>query len=209
MNKKERERNKQEIELYETKWFDYRRGEPDVATMRFLFAYGKAMETYNDQLGHTRYRHILKAFADMRLESLRDQAQFKQLASLRRWADKHGMPYELFWSYATEAHLKLGFDKTFITVFGNASIKAKVLDMWEHWKEVTVVRSSDPFFRAANFTGYAQQCEYYDYLIDSILRRYTDGEAARRLARLVNDGELDQNYLVNAVDSRSKAKEAA
>jgi hypothetical protein len=196
---KKKDINKLEIELYETKWFDYRPVSPDVATMMFLLDYVKSMATYNDTLGNSRYVHTLKQFQSMDLETVRQQKNFKMLRGLRQWADKRGMRYDQFWSWATEAHLKLGFAKMFINVFYNASILAEVEKAHAEWTAKFLVRSDHKYFRASAFKGYPVQLDYYDYLVKGTLQRNDSKLAARTLAQLVKAGEIDHGYLQNAL----------
>jgi hypothetical protein len=198
---KKNDNNKLEIELYETKFFDYRPVSPDVATMMFTYAYGKAMETYNDMLGRSRYLHTLKGFPDMKLETMKQQKQFKILQGLRQWSDKHGMRYDMFWSWATEAHLNLGFQKTYINVFYNKKILAEIKRQHAEWTEKFLVRSDSKFFRADSYTGHPVQQEYYDYVIKGTLKRSDQAGAAKMLAELVESGEIDLKYLQTAARS--------
>ena len=198
--------NKQEIELYETKFYDYRAVSPDVATMQFMLAYGRAMEGYNDRLGYSKHRHIFRSIPSMRLSDLRSQPQFSQLAKLRRWADKYGMPYKFFWSYATEAHLKLAFHQTYIPIFGHKAIKLRVKEAWDEWRtKFSVPRSNWDFFRAENFDRRPLQCDYYDYVLGNTIKMYGTHEAARRISELVSTGELAADYVQEYVNNRRQA----
>ena len=208
MNKKETARNREEIELYQSKFFDYRPVSPDVATMQFMYAYGKAMEIYNDTLGYTKYRHILKAFDKMELGALKEKTQFKSLASLRRWADRHGMPYDLYWSYATEAHLQLKFDKTYINVFSHKKIRAYVLEKWESRRRQVVIRSDSHFFKAENYQGFQVQKDYYEYVIDGVFEKHNYRDAGYKLADLVRAGELDEVFVTNHVRKMGQRENA-
>lgn len=208
MKKWEQKLNKQEIELYETKWFDYRVMSPDVATMKFMLAYGQSMRQYNHLIGLNRYFFVMRQFPSVKLSDLRKNRQFKILAGLRRWVDKHGMPYPTFWSYANDAHLNMKFVKNFISAYCNKKLLAVVNEMWTQRRQEVIVRSEFDYFRAENFAGLEAQCDYYDYLIGETQRRYSREESATKLDDLVESGELDQKYL-QACAARKATRKAA
>jgi len=205
MNKKDKERNSEEIELYTTKWFDYRHLSPDLATMRFMHSYAKAMETYNDMLGFSKHRYILRTFPSMSLNDLRNNAQFKQLASLRRFADRYGIPYPMYWTYATNAHHKLAFTKTFISTFAHERIKAIILDLWNAKKEHSLETSDDPLFKADSFQAHPSQVEYYDYLIEETIKRNPRTRQPTAFETLIVNKVIDKAYMIMNLNKRRNA----
>jgi len=186
-----------ERELMEMKFFDYRAMEPEVATLVFMESWAKALMNYNEDLGKTKHYAFLKSFKSFDLAYLRENARFKALTKLRRIADKHGMRYDLYWQWAFDAHLELGFSKTFENVFLNLKIQAKIPDKKRAHEKTFVTWAKSDIFKPENYRNLELQNDYCWYLIREIKNRYHREHWQRRITIMIENGRLPKDFFCN------------
>ncbi len=186
-----------EKELYDMKWFDYRAMDPDTATLVFMHEYALRMREYNELLGRSRYFYILKSFKAFERDYLRNHRLFKILEKLRPIADKHGMPYDKFWEFACEAHMNLGFKKTYVNVFLNKNILKKIKEDWEQYKKDFICYSKSTSLQPDNYQGFDIQKDYYEYLLGQIKTRYPASKRAEKLKLMLAQNKISKDFLLN------------
>ena len=183
-----------ERELMETKFFDYRALTPEVATLVFMREWARAFCNYNEDLGKTKHYVFLKSFQSFDLSYLRDNRRFKTLGKLRQIADKHGVRYDLYWQWAFEAHLSLGFGKTFENVFFNKNIQAKILDMKRAHDETFMTYAESDIFKPENYRNLELQNDYFWHLIRKIKDRYHRDKWQARIRNLVENHRIPREF---------------
>ena len=183
-----------ERELYELKWWDYRMLKPDVCTLSFMREWVKAAAEFNELVKGTRYINVLKRFKRFDLPYLRGHEAWKVLQRLRQWADAQGMPYDHFWAYAYEAHIKLGFDRPYLPVFQNEHLLGMVKEAWQEAKRVRVIWAESPWFKADKYQASQMQDDYFGYLLREIKSHYSKAFAQETLVKCVREGTLPVAY---------------
>ena len=186
-----------ERELFDTKFFDYRALTPDVATLIFMQDWATAFTNYNEDLGRSRYWAFLKSFESFDSSYLQTNARFRILGKLRHFADAHGFRYDLFWQWAFDAHLNLGFHKTWENVFLNSRILTKTIEMKREHEENFITYARSDIFKPENYRNLELQNDYYWYLIYEVKNRYHRDEFRSRLRSLLEKGRLAEEFLGN------------
>ena len=96
----------EEMNLYSEKWFDYRPYTPEACNLLFLKEWLIAREKMllrtkldvrfnaNDNVAY-RKQFFFSSIAELQ----RDETLWNCLVMLRKFADRKGMPYDLFWQF--------------------------------------------------------------------------------------------------------------
>jgi hypothetical protein len=167
-----------------------------VATLAFIGAFAKQLTKYNEKSGKTQYFSFFKNVTSFEPERMkkRQKVFWKNADDLRQWADGHGFDYNDFWTWGFQAFIELGFRHTFINTFKNMRLKLKILEYKKERDDNYIHRSDRPFFKAENFRKHWLQKQYYDYLIQYVLKRYP----VRYLSvfqQLADNNEIDMDYV--------------
>ncbi|MGD0275749.1 MAG: hypothetical protein ABSB79_06805 [Syntrophales bacterium] len=186
---------KDEKELYELKWFDYRALSPEGATKRFCLEYQRAfsmshMPHSSESLGESKYINIFKGAT--RLE---DWKWFPTMTKLRQLADTYFMKYEDFWEWGFQGALDLGFKSTFPNVFLSKSLKAYILDKGKNYNMRFLRYTDSPFLNPKSYVGHEIQKDYFSYLV-AFSKNFLPEKRAAYLRTLIETGRLSKKYLM-------------
>jgi hypothetical protein len=161
---------KNEAQLYNTKWYDYRRLHPTVATYYFVHCYGGA------------YRDAIRKAFDARGADYRkgatgdflDKGERNTFWKLRQIADGFGMPYRPFLRAAIDYYL----DQTGWThvprpchLLAPAPLDAAHA-AWQEDCKNRLQLPADPFFTVEGFIDHPYQVECEAWLIENALSRH-------------------------------------
>ncbi len=186
--------------FYGFKWFDYRMLSIDTATVAFLNEFAKAQTSFNEDTGKTRYFSFFKNMSSFEPEYMRKYKTdfWNTLTKLRQWADGHFMYYPDFWAWAFRAFNDLSFNKCYLNAFLNIRLKMKIIEYKDEYTKNFIRKSELDFYKASNFTGLLLQCDYYDYLIAEVTKRYPM-EYKGIFSKYVKDGIIDSAYLKDKI----------
>jgi hypothetical protein len=199
-------------ELFDTKFFDYRALAPDAATLFFMRDWAVAFTNYNEDLGRTRYWAFLKGFESFDLSYLKATPRFKVHEKLRSFADAHGFRYDLFWQWAFEAHLHMGFHRTFEQVFLFPKILTKIMEYKRIFDENFITYATTDIFKPQNYRNLELQNDYYWYLVYEIKNRYHRDQFMDKIRIQLENQRLSSEFLGNnrsVITSLLGIKEAA
>jgi len=199
-------------ELFDTKFFDYRALAPDAATLFFMRDWAVAFTNYNEDLGRSRYWAFLKGFESFDLSYLKATPRFKVHEKLRSFADAHGFRYDLFWQWAFEAHLHMGFQRTFENVFLSLRILKRALEMKRKHEENFITYATTDIFKPQNYRNLELQNDYYWYLVYEIKNRYHRDQFNDKIRLMLENQRLSGEFLGNyhsVITSLLKNKKAA
>jgi len=171
--------NEKEKNLYPLKWFDYRDVTPEGADMLFLQAWCKAHNDFQafyliDVRFDSDGKEYLKPLRWESLQDLLDDGKFMERVSrLRRSADKNGIPYKLFWSFAFELLADVdNLDCEITSLASSISSRASIFDSYRERFSERVTISEHPRMFPANFSGLKSQIEYFTYVEEEAKKRY-------------------------------------
>ena len=199
-------------ELFDTKFFDYRALAPDAATLFFMRDWAVAFTNYNEDLGRSRYWAFLKGFESFDLTYLKATPRFKVHEKLRSFADAHGFRYDLFWQWAFEAHLHMGFHRTFEQVFLFPKILTKIMEYKRTHDENFITYATTDIFKPQNYRNLELQNDYYWHLVYEIKARYHRDQFNEKIRIQLENQRLSSEFLGNnrsVITSLLGIKEAA
>lgn len=166
-----------ERELHAQKWFDYRFMSPIEATYLFRNEYQKVYRR--------RYAHDVDAEEAQRKYGTRigfatdNRAEFTSFWRARQFADRLGMPYDLFLDAAFEALLRGSFQRIpYINqLYGKtkARIEQKAQEVWAAHCEDRRTYSKLPQYRTESFIGLDAQIAHRKWILDQLVARHGYG----------------------------------
>lgn len=195
-----------EAMLYSTKWFDYRPYNPDGCNMVFVKAWLVAKEKMLqrtkldvrfDEHG-VQYRKPLPHanLAELKAET----PTWQSLVMLRQFADKRGIPYDNFWSFAYSvlAERSIYQDEP-VAIMQDTACKGSIVDLYNELFEARLIMSKEPNLRADAFVGLPFQIEYMRYVENEVHKRYPK-TAQEKLAILVTEGRWISPLINPSID---------
>jgi len=194
------DRSMTEMDLYKTKFFDYRLMTPKTATLAFALAHFRALAEYKALMGDRPYMAV-KAAEKLDPKKPEQWRDWQAMTRLRRVADVAGMTYECFWEWAFEAFVELKM-KTRISRHGtiippfNAFLNRNLLTvvLSKHREYPFIRHATSPFFGADAYEGHPLQIAYYDSLL-AVLSRSRRNCTGERLKQMIDDGVLSRKFL--------------
>jgi hypothetical protein len=162
---------RKEPALMQSKWFDYRRLHPVMATQLFVKAYNRA---YGNFLATTtdvglKYLPAFKG-RDLLADKHRER---KTVWKLRQLADEHGVPYDVFMNAAMRFYQREGWMHVPRPshILSNELALLHVLDTWQNTKRDMPVWASLSFYTVDEWTGHPDQLAYEEHLLQFIRAR--------------------------------------
>jgi len=186
--------DKSEIGLYETKWFDYRMLNPFACNIAFMKAFAEEGIIHNDIIGKSKYRNQLY---NLDVNDAQSWRWYGYMHRLRMFADKFGMPYNLYWEYSYRAIRSMNFERDSINIFANKKLKEKAVQYWDEYEASVVVYSKSSLFDVDLYQELDIQNKYYEYVCNKIIKKY-NGEISSLTSvflRLVSDRKIPISYL--------------
>ena len=174
-----------ENELKEIKWFDYRVSTPAACNLIFSHEWLTAREKFlqrtkvdirfND--AGEMYR---KPFPYSKLTDFQNSDIWYSLEILRKLADKHMTPYDLFWRCAYRLLEEYSiFEDEVQFIQTSAMAVSSVLELISEIKEARILRSDKSWLKAGNFIGLPIQVQYMNYIRSEVHRRYPSTAAQK------------------------------
>lgn len=192
-------KNSPEVLLYGSKWFDYRHLRPVACDIAFLLEFSKEGLVHNDLIGKTRYRNQLSKLDIPNLEKWR---YIKCMRRLRMFADKHGIPYDLYWQFSYRALRNMSFKRDTINIFANKALKEKVVQYWDEVELSIIIKSKAKIFDVDIYQQLDIQDEYFKYVLKKVVDKYGNNENGLRdaLTRMVLNKDMPLLFIVNSLN---------
>lgn len=183
-----------EAALYSTKWFDYRFLRPHACDLAFLLAFATEGVVHNDLIGKTKYRNQL---SKLDLDNYGSWRWRGFMTRLRMFADKHGIPYELYWQFSYRALRNMNFAYDTINIFANKALKEKTIQYWDEFELEMPMCSKAKIFRVELYKALDIQNKYFEFLTKRVVLRNKDNN--RRivsvLKRMIDDKKIPLIYV--------------
>ena len=185
---------KDELELYPVKWFDYRGISPEQANVLFVHSWIVAHNRFMDNhkldvclacdgtefLPNVRWKSASELFTDAGFMA--------KVAALRKFADRHGIQYGSFWSIAFEVLADFDDWANDIDVTSQPVVKSSILEIHQERVRSALPTSNDPMMRVRNYRGLNSQKDYYAYLEKEVKKRHP-GSWKQKLDALADVGK--------------------
>jgi hypothetical protein len=172
-------------------WYAYRPLIPTQKTMFFIWYWEKAYERHAMRTGLYEYfdtSGVLKR-KPRPYPNLGKQpsVELKMFESLREFADRQGIPYDLYWMFGYQILETMGLQDVRSLVA--TSQRFALADLWDERRRSVIITAPEEWLAAKNFQGHSYQAEYRDYLIDSVNEKY-GSRAPEVFGWLIKDGHL-------------------
>lgn len=157
-----------EVDLYNTKWFDYVRLHPLQATYYFVECYRHLYQRYSKQY----FGEEKAGMSQADFLQCREKSSFW---AMRISADRIGVPYPWFISKAFEHRLESGEFKNRLPRPCHLAAPDDLpvfKEMWNQERSGNVLSMAlDPFFSIKRWRGETSQRRHEDFLIQQVKRR--------------------------------------
>jgi hypothetical protein len=196
-----------ENELNEIKWFDYRAITPEGCNLIFAHEWLDAREKFLQRTKvDVRFDENGKAYRKQlpfsRLIDLQNSGVWLSLVELRRRADKHMIPYYLFWSCAYRMLEDFSIFEGEVEFIANNTIAtSSLLELVNEIKEARILLSEKDYLKAGNFIDLPLQVQYMNYLRSEVHSRYP-ATAAQKLEVLKIEGRYVEPSIYHLMDER-------
>ncbi len=177
-------------DLYQTKWFDYRRMNPVQATGAYIKAYGEIYRRiYARDLDHERAQHlkIITATELMAGVCNNDKKAKRKLSGFwrgRQVADALGIPYELYIEHAFTFRMRR-WQRAHMPqpehLYHEYDVE-KIQELWEELQAGRLYLPEDPAYLVQNYQGIPYQNDFHEWLFKQAKLR---GNEAYLLADLI------------------------
>jgi len=181
------------------KWWDYRIFPEEACELMFVKAWLVAREKFFtrnkldirfDENGLS-YRLPLKWSG---LQNLRNDAEtWDALNALRLTADKHGIPYPIYWSLAFQLLEQTDEWRNEISAMQTTFLRSSLIEGFKEICSYRILTSESRFFSADSFSGEPIQTEYINWLIEQVKARYPANHE-KMLKALVDQKKLPENF---------------
>ncbi|MBA8881754.1 hypothetical protein [Phyllobacterium myrsinacearum] len=194
-----------ELELFASKWFDYRELTPLAATRRYIDVYGEIYKRHFAENLDSRAAQYVKPLT---VEKVFDGLA-QGLRKYKRWfigfwrgrqvADALGMPYHLYIDLALKFRMRYWNQRHLPQpehLFGELDVE-KIQKRWEEMQSTRLYLSDEPAYIMQNYRGIGHQDDYHEWLMKQAGLRSNPPEF---LARFVNDDLLPLEKIENRYD---------
>jgi hypothetical protein len=181
-----------DLELFDTKWFDYRFLTPFQATQAYIDAYGAVYKTiYARELDRARAEHVKPISFDRIRDGLdRDETkakrQFTGCWRGRQFADALGMPYGVYIELAFTYRMR-AWNRTYLPqpehLYHPIDLE-KITNRWEELLPTKLWLSEHPAYLVQNYQGAPAQDAYHEWLFKQAALRQNSPECLARLVHL-------------------------
>lgn len=184
-----------DLELYQTKWFDYRTLTPFAATMHYVQAYGRIYrEVFAAERDYVAAEHIRVPGVDNLVSEIRNGATKAKALLTAMWrgrqvADALGMPYadyiDLAFNYRLRRWQQRGLPQPH-QLYHEYDVE-KIQERWEELQASRLYLSDHPAYLVQNYAGIPYQDDYHEWLFKQAGLR---SDPDLFLARFVGDDLL-------------------
>lgn len=167
-----------EAELMQTKWFDYRRLHPTIATLLFIHCYNKAYKGFIRIARDCGMAEGIKAYKGSPLKML-ESKEGKVIWKARQVFDQLGIRYDFALRYIMNHYLECGWLKNAPRPhhLTNEDVLVGLMLAWEEEQKRAVQQALDPFYKTENFLGCPDQLAYEAMVIAQIKQRRRRADA--------------------------------
>lgn len=163
-------------EIYDLRWWDYRRLAPGHSFMLFCHNYYRAFRLAAKKYLAYQRRHDLKGIvgpgAMMRTADgiwEMDASHITGMWKAMLTADMLGMPYDMFCKIAMEVATVDGWKRLpQPRQLYNEKMGARILMEWDQLRANRIFTACHPLYRTENYEGLKMQDDYREWLIDEI-----------------------------------------
>lgn len=161
---------KREPELMATKWFDYRRLHPTVATYLFTSEYIKAYK----QMLRTAFDTNRAAYSKgIKEQDFVNSKEKTAIWKLRQRVDETGIRYDFFIRECMNYCIDQGWRQPPRPshLYSNDDMMIHVLNLWHEECKGRIQYATDDHYQTENWTGSRDQLAYENWLVDEINKR--------------------------------------
>jgi len=166
-----------ELDLFATKWFDYRHLTPWQATRLYIDQYQVVYRrVYARHFDRERAEHIKVLTLDDVIEGIKNPLDAKRYTKSKRmlsagWsgrqmADLMGIPYEIYIELAFEFRLRF-WNQSYLPqpqhLYNERDVE-RIQERWEEMQASLLYVSQHPAYNTANYCGAAYQHDYHEWL---------------------------------------------
>jgi hypothetical protein len=165
---------KPELALMNSKWFDYRRLHPMLATFYFMECYKTAYRGFYRVAVNADIADFVKPIKGDNFLEAREKLSFWKL---RQLIDGLGIRYDFFLSHAMRWYAEECFRRESLYpprpghIATNEDLITSVMIAWEEEIAMRIQVAQDDWFRIENFVGVKDQLEYEQFSIAQIRNR--------------------------------------
>lgn len=188
-----------EMDLFQSKWFDYRFMTPLQATRTYIQKYDDVYrQHYARNMDATAAKFVKTVSVDGIFAGLavpessthkKAKTQFTACWFGRQLADAMGMPYEIFIDLAFNIRLRY-WNRAYLPQpqhLYSEMIEERAGDRWKELQAGRLYTSDHPAFIGANYSNLPVQNDYHEWLLSQALTRANPGEI---LGRFINQDVL-------------------
>lgn len=171
---------KDELGLYQSKWFDYQRMSPVQATCEYISIYGNVYrDIYAQEIDFERAKHVaVPTRTSLALElgkgSTRAKQTFSGLWRGRQVADAMGIPYDVYIERAFSYRMRR-WQRVQMPRPQHLYHEYDVEKIQMHWNDLqgqTLRLPEDPAFKAAEYRGIPYQKRFREWLLSRASARH-------------------------------------
>lgn len=184
-----------ELELFATKWFDYRMLTGVQATKLYIEAYGAVYkDVYARELDYERAQYVKPLDYDRLMGKLREADPKAKKVYTGCWrgrqvADALGMPYAVYIDMAFSCRMRRWKQRHLPQpshLFHEYDVE-KIQTRWADQQETILYTSEHPAYMVQNYAGIAYQNDYHEWLFKQAMHR---SNPATFLARFIENNQL-------------------
>lgn len=159
-------------DLFDTKWFDYRRMSSVQATWAYLKSYGQiskriyARDIDRDRAEHIPFASRTKLVADLEKGLSSAKSKLSGYWRGRQVADALGMPYDLYIEHAMTYRMRR-WSRAYLPqpqhLYHEFDVE-KVQEKWEEIKQTRLILPDDPAYLIQNFQDIPYQNDFHEWL---------------------------------------------
>lgn len=215
------DRSSYDVQLFATKWWDYKFITSAEATFLYVDAFGRqARRIYSRDIDSTRAQYIKVITGDALKERLlKDETQAKRAFSSfwrgRQVADALGMPYDDYIWTALDMRMKYWNGVKVVDAKGRTRTKTptpnqlysemiveKVVERWNELQDARIYYSDHSAYLPCNYVGTDFQRGYYAYLVTRAEKSTMTNVI---LGGMIANGQISREYLIEVLpESRLK-----
>lgn len=168
-----------EVELFRTKWFDYRHLTPLAATKLYIGEFGRIYrQFYARYLDRQTAQYVRpptfdSIIAGLKRQDIEAKSNFSAMWRGRMAADMIGMPYELYLNLAFEFRLRYWSRSKMPRphqLYRAREIE-QIAEAWEKYQEGNLYVSQHPAYLVQNDCGAPHQADHRIWLVNQAMKR--------------------------------------
>ncbi len=193
-----------DLELFTTKWFDYRRMTPLQATLEYTKEFNEMYRVmYARTIDARRAPHVaciapLSLLMGLAACDKKIKLKFSGLWRGRQVADALGMPYAVYLEHAFDFRMR-NWQQSYLPepshLYHEYDVE-KIQAKWEELQAAIVYMPTDPAYLVQNYKGLAYQNDFHEWCFKQAALRYDE---AASLASMIIEHRLPYEKVANRV----------